>query len=360
MEISIKQKENISYNIYLENDFNKLIDLFKKYELDKKKIFVVIDAKVYEIYQKEIDSLFSFFEFRKFFILKSNEENKSFDSAFLIYKSLFDNNFNKDDVIVSFGGGIVCDLTAFVASTYLRGLRLVQIPSTLLSIVDASIGGKTAVNYEGFKNIIGTFYPALFVYTNLSLILTLDEKNYNIGLVEVIKHALIKDFSYYEFILENKKKIKQRDLEILKIVVKKSLEIKKYFVEKDFKENNIRAILNFGHTLAHALEKYTDFSISHGESVALGMLQALKLSEDKLNLDKKFFIELKELLEFFSLKSKIKIDDFETLYSYLKKDKKVLSEKIRYILLEDIEKPIIYKDIVKEDIKKSLRSIIDE
>ena len=178
-----------------------------------------------------------------------------------LYEHLILEHFDRKDILAALGGGVVGDLCGFAAATYLRGIGFVQIPTTLLSQVDSSIGGKTGVDFDAYKNMVGAFHMPLFVYTNLRTLLTLPGEQFSSGMGEVIKHGLIKDKEYYQWLVDNREGILKRDLDLCQAMVYGSNRIKKEVVETDPTEQGDRALLNFGHTLGHAVEKLKDFTM---------------------------------------------------------------------------------------------------
>ena len=196
-----------------------------------------------------------------------------------------ENRFDRKDWLVALGGGVVGDPCGFGAATYLRGVSFIQIPTTLLAQVDSSIGGKTGVDVSSYKNMVGAFYMPRLVYTNVSTLLTLSDEQFSSGMGEVIKHGLIQDKAYYQWLLRNKDAIGRRELSVCMEMIAGSDEIKRRVVEQDPTEQGLRALLNFGHTLGHALEKQLSFSMLHGHCVGLGCLGAVRLSILKGYLD---------------------------------------------------------------------------
>ena len=191
-----------------------------------------------------------------------------------MYSKLCDACVERTTPVLALGGGVIGDLAGFVASTYLRGIPLIQVPTTLLAQVDSSIGGKTAVDHGRLKNMIGTFYQPRLVFSDISLIKSLDGRQVGTGLAEVIKYAVIKDAAFFDYLEKNIDRVFAFDDKVLENIVYRSAKIKAEIVEKDEKDVGLRRSLNFGHTVGHAVESASNFSLSHGEAVALGMLAA--------------------------------------------------------------------------------------
>ena len=273
--------------------------------------------------------------------LESGEHAKNLETIAEIYTKLLDYDADRSTFIVGIGGGVVCDLTGFAASTYMRGLDFGFVATSLLAQVDASVGGKNAINFQGFKNIAGTFNQPKFVICDLELLDTLPQREILNGLAEILKHALIGDpklFSYLEHHFEEKNLGGYRDF--FQRVVRDSIAVKVAVVEKDERESGERRILNFGHTLGHAIEKIT--RLSHGEAISLGMAFAVRYSEREKKLGAG---ESKRILSLFN-KMKFPMDsDFDKTKALaaIKKDKKRESDRIHFVFLKDIGSPEVKK-----------------
>lgn len=266
--------------------------------------------------------------------IPDGEEYKSLDQANLIYNRLAELQYDRKSVLVALGGGVVGDLTGFVAATYMRGIKFIQIPTTLLAQVDSSIGGKVAVNHPKGKNLIGSFYQPVLVITDVNTLKTLPERELSSGMAEVLKHGLIRDENYYQFILGELKSIREVNPEIMAWVVTGSCKIKAEVVEADETESGLRAILNFGHTLGHACESVTNYSYyKHGEAVALGMLAATKIAR-RVNLlaNENLEFSLLRVLHELNLPTEIPGLPVPDLLQRIYLDKKVEYGKIRWVM----------------------------
>ena len=283
-----------------------------------RKVLVISDDN---IPKKYIDMVLSQLKDGYLFTFKEGEESKNIDTYKQIEKTLLDNNFKRRDAIIALGGGVTGDLAAFSASTYMRGIDFYNIPSSLLSMVDSSIGGKTGIDYEGVKNIIGTFYQPKGVLIDADLLYTLDKREFYSGLVEAIKMAATFDSSLFSLI-ENSTDIMS---DIDEIIVR-SLEIKRMVVSKDTKEASLRSVLNFGHTIGHAIEALSNGLYKHGEAVALGMMYCSSGDARK---------RIKNVLEKYNLKtlSPYKAQD---LMPYIIHDKKGINDEIKVIRVDEI------------------------
>ena len=255
------------------------------------------------------------------YTIKQGEKSKNLTNYQNIISFMIENHFSRKDVVVAIGGGVVGDLSGFVSATYMRGIDFYNIPTTLLSQVDSSIGGKTAIDFDNYKNIVGAFYPPKVVLIDPITLNTLSKRQLHAGLVESIKMALTFDESLYELI-ENSDDL----LNDIQEIIYKSLLIKKDVVEKDEKENDLRKVLNFGHTIGHAIESYYDMKLLHGECVGLGMLYML---DDGLKN------RVKNLLKKYDLPVSVEIDDSKII-DLISHDKKASSENVDLIIVNKI------------------------
>jgi 3-dehydroquinate synthase len=273
------------------------------------------------------------------------EEQKSLEAAGRLYDELTDFYAERMTPILALGGGVIGDLAGFVAATYLRGVPLIQIPTTLLAQVDSSIGGKVAVNHGQLKNKIGTFYQPRLVISDISTLRSLPTKLVIDGLAEVIKSAVIGDKELFAFLEKNLDKVKSFDDEVLEEVVSQSAKIKAEIVEKDEKDLGLRSILNFGHTVGHAIESTSDFKVQHGEAVAIGMLAEARVSNKLGILDKNELIRLKSVIKKAGLPTQMPNLDVEKMIQAIKHDKKVFRGKVRFILPESIGSVLITDEV---------------
>lgn len=269
-------------------------------------------------------------------VLPAGEEHKTWNSVAAIEKMAIEENLGRDGIFCGVGGGVVCDVTAFAASVFMRGADLILVPTTLLSMVDASIGGKTGIDFQNYKNMIGTFYPAREVRVCLEMLQTLPDQVYRAGLAEVIKHALLKDVKLLRILETERVSILRRDMTILQEIVYRALKVKVAIVEKDFREQGMRVHLNLGHTFGHALESVTGFSVvSHGEAVAWGINMAMKAGV-KLGLTDPAYAERVEklLLNYdYQLAPPYRREiSREALINAMKYDKKKKSGTVRFVL----------------------------
>ena len=340
--IDIKTKEDKSYNIYIEP--------LKEIELDSK-VAIVTNPTVAKYHlQKALDAIKA--PLVEVIEVPDGEEYKSIDTILDILDRLFQAKFDRKSTLIALGGGVIGDMTGFSASIYQRGINFIQMPTTLLSQVDASVGGKTGVNNRYGKNLIGSFYQPKAVYIDPAFLDTLPKREFNAGLAEAIKMAIMFDREFFEFLKEANFSKKEDTIK----VIAKSVELKANVVNQDEKEKGLRAVLNYGHTFGHVVENLTNYKeYLHGEAVAIGMVMANELAI-KLNLlSKKEANEIKELLIKNSLPTTFEIEDVEDFYEHFFLDKKSSNNKIAFILPNgEIGTHIIKDDIPKETILEVL------
>jgi 3-dehydroquinate synthase len=275
----------------------------------------------------------------------AGEEIKNLDTVQAIYGRLVELEAGRSSFIVGIGGGIVCDITGFVASTYLRGVRFGFVSSTLLSQVDASVGGKNSVNFRGYKNIVGVFNQPEFVICDMNLLRTLPEREIACGFAEVVKHAAIGDRDLFSYLEQHYEKALELDLEVIERLVYDSLVIKSSIVNRDEKEKGERRKLNFGHTFGHAIEKTT--GIPHGEAVSAGMVVASALSAKRGHLSVEGTERIEELLKKLKLPTRLQLDGGKVVDA-LRKDKKRAGDSIHFVLLHGIGSAVIEEISIEE------------
>ncbi|MFP4060560.1 MAG: 3-dehydroquinate synthase [Bacteroidales bacterium] len=303
-----------------------------------KKTVIITDTNIHDLYNQYM---------KKFpvIITQPGETKKTLDSVKDIYRQLIELEVDRHSYVVAVGGGIVCDMAGFAASTFLRGIGFGFVSTTLLSQVDASVGGKNGVNLDGYKNMIGVFNQPDFVICDLTMLQTLDNREYRAGFAEIIKAAAIKSKTLFSMLSSSAEKALSRDTATLLPLIKESVLIKAAIVNEDEKEAGTRKLLNFGHTFAHGIEKLT--GIVHGEAVAIGMVMAALLSVKKKLLSPGNADNLISLIAEYNLPVKIEINPAE-LFQAMKKDKKRETMHVDFILLDDIGKGTIVPINLKE------------
>ncbi|WP_165442921.1 3-dehydroquinate synthase [Senegalia massiliensis] len=341
------------YNIYIENNIYKTLNDYIK-EYNEEKILIITDDNVRKIYLDSV--LNSLKDFKVYYyIIPAGESSKSLEMAGDIYSKLLREKFDRQSLIIGFGGGVVGDLAGFVAATYMRGINLIQIPTTLLSQVDSSIGGKVGVNFNNIKNIIGSFYQPKKVIIDIDTLKTLSERDTKSGLAEIIKYGIISDYKLLD-IIHNINNIRNMDFKLIKLLIKRSLEIKKDIVKVDTFEKGKRKILNFGHTIGHGIESLDNFKrFKHGEAVALGMLSEAYISKELGFISTKYYQEIKQLVKKITQDNIFTQQEKQVIMENIKLDKKNMNENIVFILPISYGKVKIYENKIDEElIKKSL------
>ena len=278
--------------------------------------------------------------------MEATEEKKSFSSLEEIHDSLMDMGYSRECLIYAMGGGIICDMTGFAAATYQRGVDFILIPTTLLSQVDASVGGKTAINHKKGKNMIGAFHQPKKVITDVGFIESLKYRQLTDGLSEIIKHAIILDKEFFVWLEENISELLLKDSSLYEYAVSRSIQLKESVVSRDETEKGVRKWLNFGHTFGHAIEMYGDFEeFSHGEAVALGMLMAINLSMDTSDLNIEVAKRVKELIKkVLNEKLLSKKFDSKVLHEMMSSDKKKTGDILNFVTIKSIGEANIIKD----------------
>jgi 3-dehydroquinate synthase len=317
------------YTIDIRNDFSGL----SEYADPSKKYAIITDDNVYALYGREI--LYGIFGgHADVYIFKAGETSKNYDTVQGCYHMLLSKGHDRSSTLLALGGGVAGDICGFAASTFMRGIKFIQVPTTLLAMTDSSIGGKNGYDLDGTKNVIGTFYQPGIVYINLSCIRTLPAKEFSTGMAECIKHGLIQDGGYFDFIESSKNDLIACREDALMHLVSRSCEIKAALVGRDVSDSlGIRELLNFGHTVGHAVEAASDYLISHGEAVSIGINAALSVS-DITFYDKE---RIRSLLSFFSLPLKYK-GSRNDIIRHLSSDKKFKNGVYTYISLQKIGK----------------------
>ncbi|WP_242347844.1 3-dehydroquinate synthase [Mucispirillum schaedleri] len=310
--ITVNILENkTNYNIFIGSDF--IGDKLAKYEKDG--AYFIIDSKVASLYKNIIPK-------ERVFLFQAAEKNKTFLSLEKMLDFLRQHNALRDSTLVSVGGGITGDVAAFAASVYMRGIKLIQVPTTLLAMVDSSVGGKTAVNFKGIKNNIGSFYQPDMVLIDSNFLDSLTDKEYLNGLVESIKIAAIRDKEFFEYINANKSSILKRSKAIMEYIIAESCRLKAEIVEQDEKEAGIRKLLNFGHTAAHGIESDSNYKIHHGFAVALGMIYESKYALQNGYTDKETYEAVYDLLKSLKYPTHYEPKDIDKMLEAVSKDKK--------------------------------------
>tara|TARA_B100001029_G_C15045211_1_gene446595 strand:+ start:102 stop:1208 length:1107 start_codon:yes stop_codon:yes gene_type:complete len=357
--ISVPLQQN-SYPIWIQKGIRKSIGELLKPIKNNQKWIIASPTPVLNLYGNEIFEILNQFGFKtKILEIDDGEKVKSFHHYKKYSKKLIDLGCNRDSILIALGGGVTGDLCGFIASTLFRGIPYYQIPTTLLSMVDSSIGGKTAINLKEGKNLIGTFHHPNAVIIDPEFLRSLPEKEIYSGLGEIIKYGFIKNpviFEIFQKLNFSKLDIQSKTIEQLIIL---SAEVKAYIVSKDTSEKNLRKILNFGHTTGHIIEAFTKYShISHGEAISYGMMVSLIISQKYFKLPRAEMVNSINILKKLC-RTNIPYIPKEKFYKFLFKDKKIKSKKINFILINNIGKPIIRDDVTPEIIYDSYNSLLN-
>lgn len=350
-----------SYYIHLRAGFNDFCGLLEQ-NVPKKysKVCIVTDSHVANLYLNEVQKILeNNFDVVISYIFEAGESSKNIDVVLKLYEELILNHFDRGDLLVALGGGVVGDLTGFTASTYLRGIDFVQVPTTLLSQVDSSIGGKTGVDFLSYKNMVGAFYMPKMVYMNINALSTLDDYNFACGMGEVVKSALIQNADFYSWLKENARLIKAKNFDTIEQLVFECCKIKKYVVEEDPKEKGIRAYLNFGHTIGHAVEKLANFSIGHGQCVGIGMVAASYLSNKLGKISDVEVADIISTIKLFDMPVSVTNMDANSILLATKSDKKMQAGKIKFTVLSSVGVADSYLDFSDEDLLEAINYILE-
>lgn len=356
--ITVNVNKKPAYDILIENDFFGLAKKIEEIELSGRKCMIVSDSNVGPIYKDQISNeINSVCKEVCYYEFPAGEESKNLNVVQDLITQLIKNKFTRKDFIIALGGGVTGDLSGFAASIYMRGISFIQIPTSLLAQVDSSIGGKTGVDFDQYKNMIGAFYMPKLVYINTSTLNTLDARQFYAGMAEVMKYGLIMDASFYEWMLDKMYEIHDKDSATMEELIETCCHCKQKIVERDPYENGDRALLNFGHTIGHAIEKAKNFELLHGECVALGSVCAAYISWKKNLLTMDEYFEIRDMFVPFNLP--ISVDNINPMeiIELTKSDKKSEGDYTKFILLKKVGKAIIDKTVSDEEMLAALNDI---
>jgi len=310
------------------------------------KVVIITDPTVKSLYGNTLKQNLTSSGFKVLILeVPEGEEQKSLETAGKLYHELTYFYAERTTPILALGGGVIGDLTGFVAATYMRGVPLVQIPTTLLAQGDSSIGGKVAINHGLLKNKIGAFYQPRLTISDISTLKTLSPRELSDGLAEIIKHGAILDGEFFSYLEENLDQIKSLDDQVLETIVFRSAKIKAEVVEKDELDLGLRNILNYGHTVGHAIESVSELKVWHGEAVAIGMIVEARISNKLGILGKNEVNRLKDLIARAGLPTELPSLELEKLIQAMKHDKKILQDKLRFVLPKSIGEVFITDEV---------------
>lgn len=374
-EIKVKIIEDKEYKIYIKKGILSSLTEYLIRTIENKKVIVITNPLVNSLYGTKLLSVLKKGGYNPDFIeVPDGEKYKSLITANYLYDELLKRKVDRTTTLIALGGGVIGDLTGFIAATYMRGLPLVHIPTTLLAQVDSSIGGKVAVDHPLAKNIMGSFYQPRAVYIDPEVLQTLSERDINNGIVETIKIAVISSPSLFRWLEKNIAQILNKNIHLLGELVREAVPLKVDIVLKDPWERGLRNLLNFGHSIGHALEVEARYQgLSHGEAVALGMLIETKIAHHRGMCSEALEEQIKSILSFLpacavhadrrkqeSINTAIKELDLNQLWETLTLDKKNIQGKMRFILPETLGKVTLVDDITKEEVIKALEEFKKE
>ncbi len=357
--LPVKQGSKVLYDIVISEGMHDLHPYLEQLNAKERTVVILTDSNVDPLYgDKMVKAIKKDCKEVLKFILPAGEENKNLDTVSGAYDFLIEHHVTRSGLLIALGGGVVGDMTGFIAATYLRGIDFIQVPTTLLAQVDSSVGGKTGVDFKQYKNMVGAFYMPKLVYMDLSLLKSLDDRQFASGFAETMKYGLIKDAKFYSWLIENSYEIEDRDLDVLAEMIYTSCDWKRKVVEKDPTEKGERALLNLGHTIGHAIEKARNFEMLHGECVALGCVCAAFISYRHGLMSQDEYLEVRDMFVPFHLPISVTDLDEQEVLKYTYSDKKVTDKERKFILLKHIGRAFIDTTVTDEDMLAALKEII--
>lgn len=354
--ITVTEKKTKQYDITFETSFDNLNAIVEELCPKATKCVIISDTNVSKIYLDEVKSKISLPS--SSFIFEAGEESKNMDTLQNILDFFYSEKLSRKDVVISLGGGVVSDMTGFASSMYLRGVNHIICPTSLLSMADASVGGKTAIDYKGKKNLIGAFNNPNHIYMNVETLKSLPDRQYFAGFAEIMKAGLIQDQKFYTWLIEMMYEICEKDNETVSTMLKRSIEIKKSIVEKDpYEETGLRMLLNLGHTIGHGIEGVLSDQYIHGECVSLGCVAAAYISYKMELISSDVYYEIRDMFVPFYLPISIETDKVDEIYNALTYDKKNSEGKIVMVLLNRIGKAFVSREVPNELIKEAIEEL---
>jgi len=346
-----------SYPIHIGSGLLKQPELLRAH-LPHKRVAIITNATVAPLYLERLRQTLQGLDVSVVpIVLPDGEEYKNLDTLNLIYDALLKHRCERTTPLIALGGGVIGDITGFAAATYLRGVPFIQIPTTLLAQVDSSVGGKTGINHALGKNMIGAFYQPQLVMADTDTLNTLPDQELSAGIAEVIKYGLIRDLPFLEWLEQNMDKLLARDAAVLQYAIQRSCQNKAEVVAADERENGERALLNLGHTFGHAIESGMGYGVwTHGEAVAAGTAMAADLSQRLGWISRQDVLRVRKLLERAKLPVIAPDLGVEEYLKQMGMDKKVENGKMRFVLLKEIGRAVIYGDVPKELLQQTLQA----
>lgn len=351
-----------SYRIEWEHDFSRLAAcLHEVGDLHPVRICIVTDSNVAPLYLEDVKEALADTGAELFtWIFPTGEKSKNLATVEELFRFLITNHFQRTDLLAALGGGVTGDLTGFTAAAYLRGIDFIQIPTTLLAQVDSSVGGKTGVDFDAYKNMVGAFHQPRLVYMNTSVLATLPDDQFASGMGEVIKSAEIRSEYFFRKLEKKASLIIARDPDMLSYVIRECCEIKGAVVEDDPNDRGVRAILNFGHTLGHAIEKCKNFELLHGQCVAIGTIGAAWLSMKRGLITESVYQRMININRKFHLPVSAEGVTAEQIVRTAHSDKKMENGKLKFILLDGLGNAIIDNTVSEEELTDAARVLTGE
>jgi len=358
LTLTIGRKDTVACDITIGYDIMDRVGLLLAKDYGKVKCVMLTDSHIASLYGEEITRRFHNMGLAVTMItVAAGEATKNMETALSVMKKLLELGTDRTSVIIALGGGVIGDLTGFIASVFMRGISYIQIPTTLMAQVDSSIGGKTAVDLPEGKNLVGTFNQPQAIYIDLKFLETLSDKEMKNGLAEIIKAGIIEDISLFNMLETQTEAIKSRDQTVLTSLVEKACRVKKGIVELDEREKGLRRILNFGHTLGHALEAESGYGMSHGEAVSIGMVAAARIAEKIYDLPTADRERIEALIAAIGHPTTIPASmSTDGILGRLKMDKKKVGDTVHFVLIKKIGFPFVNGGIADN----TLRGIIEE
>lgn len=346
-----------SYNISFHKGFDELCEVMSKINAPEK-LLVVTDTNVLGLYADEVVGILKKAGYDVLcYAFPAGERNKQIQTVMEICSVCMEHGMDRSSMIIALGGGVVGDMAGFAAAIYMRGIRYVQVPTTLLSQSDSSVGGKTGVDFGGAKNIIGAFLQPKHVYMNVSTLKTLPKSEFVSGMGEVIKHGIIRDEVFFEYLYENKRAVKSLDAETLIYMCKNNCRIKAGVVERDEKERGERAHLNFGHTIGHAVESSLGYTKTHGECVGIGMIAASYIAEERGLITDGELEKIIDILDCYGFDTRVELGDFDDIIKIMHADKKSVNGTLKFVLPVQIGDVKTVNDVSEDEIRRALEFI---
>lgn len=357
--LQVRRNGDFYYPIYFEDKFDNLATAIQQEGLENRNFCIVTDTNVAPLYVEQVQQVIaSVASSVSVFVFEAGEKSKNLNTVQNLYKALINGKLDRKSIVVALGGGVVGDLAGFGAATYLRGIDFIQVPTTLLSQVDSSVGGKTGVDLEQYKNMVGAFHQPRLVYMNLNTLKSLPAEQFACGMGEVLKTGLICDGGFYQFVCENQEKIQQLDTELLKKMIRRCCEIKAGVVERDPKEQGERALLNLGHTIGHAVEKLMNFEMLHGQCVAIGLVAAARISLNRGLLTQDEFQQIIQGCKMYQLPVFVAGLDAREILSATKKDKKMEQGQVKFVLMKGIGNSFIDRTVTDQELLEGIQEIL--